>query len=81
MERRPGPSRTRLRKRRRARPLTGAHQTLAYVYLVRKQFDQAIAEAEEAVRQSNDADACVTLGNLELHRSVLRLLAIERRFA
>jgi adenylate cyclase len=38
--------------------LPGAHQTLAYVYLVRKQFDQAIAEAEEAVRlDPNDADA------------------------
>jgi len=45
--------------------LPGAHQTLAYVYLMRKQFDQAIAAAEEAVRlDPNDADACVTLGEI-----------------
>jgi adenylate cyclase len=45
--------------------LPGAHQTLAYVYLMQKQFDQAITEAEEAVRlDPNDADACVTLGEI-----------------
>jgi adenylate cyclase len=42
-----------------------AHQTLAYVFLLRKQFEQAIAEAERAVTlDPNDADACVTLGEV-----------------
>jgi len=42
-----------------------AHQTLAYVSLVRKQFDQAIVEAERAVAlDPNDADACSTLGEV-----------------
>jgi adenylate cyclase len=42
-----------------------AHQTLAYVFLMRKQFDQAIVEAERAVAlDSNDADACITLGEI-----------------
>ena len=42
-----------------------AHQTLAYVSLVRKQFDQAIVEAERAVAlDPNDADACSTLGEI-----------------
>jgi adenylate cyclase len=42
-----------------------AHQTLAYVFLVRKQFDQAIVEAERAVAlDPNDADACNTLGEV-----------------
>jgi adenylate cyclase len=45
--------------------LPGAHQTLAYVYLMQKQFDQAIVEAETAVRlDPNDADALVTLGEI-----------------
>jgi len=45
--------------------LPGAHQTLAYVYLLRKEFDQAIIEAERAVTlDPNDADACVTLGEV-----------------
>ena len=45
--------------------LPGAHQTLAYVYLMRKQFDQAIAEAQRAVAlDPNDSDACVTLGEI-----------------
>jgi adenylate cyclase len=45
--------------------LPGAHQTLAYVYLMRRQFDQALAEAERAVAlDPNDADACVTLGEI-----------------
>jgi adenylate cyclase len=45
--------------------LPGAHQTLAYVYLLTKQFDQAIAEARRAVAlDPNDADACVTLGEI-----------------
>ncbi|HEV8717488.1 MAG TPA: tetratricopeptide repeat protein [Candidatus Binatia bacterium] len=42
-----------------------AHQTLAYVFLMRKQFEQAIAEAERAVAlEPNDADACITLGEI-----------------
>src|SRR5712692_1307237 len=42
-----------------------AHQTLAYVFLLQKQFAQAIAEAERAmVLEPNDADACVTLGEI-----------------
>ncbi len=45
--------------------LVVAHQTLAYVFLLRKQFDQAIVEAERAVTlDPNDADACVTLGEI-----------------
>ncbi len=42
-----------------------AHQTLAYVFLLQKQFAQAIAEAERAMGlEPNDADACVTLGEI-----------------
>ena len=42
-----------------------AHQTLAYVFLLRNQFEQAIVEAERAVTlDPNDADACVTLGEI-----------------
>jgi adenylate cyclase len=42
-----------------------AHQTLAYVFLLRKQFEQAIVEAERAVTlDPNDADARVTLGEI-----------------
>jgi len=42
-----------------------AHQTLAYVFLLKKQFEQAIVEAERAVTlDPNDADACVTLGEI-----------------
>ncbi|MBI3245930.1 MAG: tetratricopeptide repeat protein [Deltaproteobacteria bacterium] len=45
--------------------LPGAHQTLAYVHLLRKQFPQAVAEAERAVAlDPNDADACVTLAEI-----------------
>ena len=45
--------------------LPGAHQTLAYVHLMKKQFDEAIAEAERAVTlDPNDADACVTLSEV-----------------
>jgi adenylate cyclase len=45
--------------------LPGAHQTLAYVYLLARQFDQAIAEARRAVAlDPNNADACVTLGEI-----------------
>ncbi|MGE0684080.1 MAG: adenylate/guanylate cyclase domain-containing protein [Candidatus Binatia bacterium] len=45
--------------------LPGAHQTLAYVYLLTRQFDLAIAEARQAVAlDPNDADACVTLGEI-----------------
>jgi len=42
-----------------------AHQTLAYVFLMRKQFEQAIAEAERALAlEPSDADACVTLAEI-----------------
>jgi adenylate cyclase len=42
-----------------------AHQTLAYVFLLRRQFDQAIVEAERAVAlDPNDADAWITLGEM-----------------
>src|SRR5262249_16960754 len=42
-----------------------AHQTLAYVLLMRKQFEQAIAEAERALAlEPGDADACVTLAEI-----------------
>lgn len=45
--------------------LPGAHQTLAYVHLLKRQFDQAIAEARRAVAlDPNDADACITLGEV-----------------
>ena len=45
--------------------LPGAHQTLAYVYLQKKEFDQSLIEAERAVAlDPNDADACVTLGEV-----------------
>ena len=45
--------------------LPGAHQTLAYVHLLARQFDQALAEARQAVTlDPNDADACVTLGEI-----------------
>jgi tetratricopeptide (TPR) repeat protein len=45
--------------------LVVAHQTLAYVFLLRKQFDQAIGEAERAVAlDPNDADASITLGEI-----------------
>jgi adenylate cyclase len=42
-----------------------AHQTLAYVFLLRKQFAQALSEAERAVAlDPNDADAWNTLGEM-----------------
>ena len=45
--------------------LVVARQTLAYVFLLRKQFDRAIIEAERAVAlDPNDADACITLGEI-----------------
>jgi len=45
--------------------LVVAYQTLAYVFLSRKQFDQAIVAAERAVAlDPNDADACNTLGEI-----------------
>ncbi|MBI3800705.1 MAG: tetratricopeptide repeat protein [Deltaproteobacteria bacterium] len=45
--------------------LVVARQTLAYVFLLRKQFDQAIVEAQRAVAlDPNDADACITLGEI-----------------
>jgi adenylate cyclase len=45
--------------------LPGAHQTLAYVYLLNKQFDEALVEAERAViLDPNEADACVTLAEV-----------------
>ena len=45
--------------------LPGAHQTLAYVYLMQKQFEKAVAEAERAVAlDPNDADAYVTLAEI-----------------
>jgi len=45
--------------------LPGAYQTLAYVHLLQKEFDQAIAEARQAVAfDPNDADACITLGEV-----------------
>jgi adenylate cyclase len=45
--------------------LVVARQTLAYVFLLRKQFERAIIEAERAVTlDPNDADAYVTLGEI-----------------
>ncbi|NOT55108.1 MAG: tetratricopeptide repeat protein [Deltaproteobacteria bacterium] len=42
-----------------------AHQTLAYAYLGRKQYDPALAAARRAVAlDPNGADACVTLGEI-----------------
>ena len=45
--------------------LPGAYQTLAYVHLLQKEFDQAVVEARRAVvLDPNDADACITLGEV-----------------
>jgi adenylate cyclase len=45
--------------------LVVAHQTLAYVFLLRREFDRAIMEAERAVAlDPNDADAYSTLGEI-----------------
>jgi adenylate cyclase len=45
--------------------LLAAYQTLAYMFLLRRQFDQAIVEAERAVAlDPNDADACNTLSEI-----------------
>jgi adenylate cyclase len=42
-----------------------AHQTLAYAYLARRQYDPALAAARRAVAlDPNGADACVTLGEI-----------------
>jgi adenylate cyclase len=42
-----------------------AYQTLAYMFLLAKQFDQAIAAAERAVAlDPNNADACSSLGEV-----------------
>ena len=42
-----------------------AYQTLAYMFLLTKQFDQAIAAAERAVAlDPNNADACSSLGEV-----------------
>ena len=43
--------------------LPGAHQALGYVYLFKKQHEQAIAETERAIAlDPNDADGYATLG-------------------
>ncbi len=45
--------------------LPTAHETLGYVYLGKRQFEQAIAEGERAVSLApNNADAAVTLGEI-----------------
>jgi adenylate cyclase len=45
--------------------LPGAYQTLGYVHLSQKHYEQAIMEAEKAVAlDPNDADACVTLAEI-----------------
>src|SRR5438093_3756548 len=45
--------------------LPGAYQTLGYIYMAKKQYDQAVVEAEKAVAlDPNDADAVLTLGEV-----------------
>src|SRR6266571_1173513 len=45
--------------------LPGAYQTLGYIYMAKKQYDQAVVEAEKAVAlDPNDADAALTLGEV-----------------
>jgi adenylate cyclase len=45
--------------------LPSAYQTLGYVYLSQRRYEQAIVEAENAVAlDPNDADACVTLAEI-----------------
>jgi adenylate cyclase len=45
--------------------LPSAYQTLGYVHLSQKYYEQAIEEAEKAVAlDPNDADACVTLAEI-----------------
>src|SRR3989441_1841704 len=45
--------------------LPGAYQTLGYVYMAKKQYDQAVVEAKKAVAlDPNDADAVLTLGEV-----------------
>jgi len=45
--------------------LPGAYQTLGYVYMAKKQYDQAVVEAERAVGlDPNEADAALTLGEV-----------------
>jgi tetratricopeptide (TPR) repeat protein len=42
-----------------------AHATLAYVYIAKKQYEQAIVAAEKAVElDPNDPDACLTLSEV-----------------
>ncbi len=45
--------------------MPGAYQTLGYIYMAKKQYDQAVVEAEKAVAlDPNDADAVLTLGEV-----------------